>query len=80
METFYSHLQGYTDMPELQRITEGADFFLTRCSGSGCVYIKTNNKCYNYNREKDDCTDLFTCLPAFCIPSLLHATPGFFSF
>ena len=80
METFYSHLQGYTDMPELQRITEVAGLFLTRYSGSGCIYIKTNNKCYNYNRENDDCTDLFTCLPAISVPSLLHATHRFFSF
>lgn len=53
---------------------------ITRYSGSGCIYIKTNNKCYNYNREKDGCTDLFSCFPAICVPSLLHATPGFLVF
>lgn len=59
------------------RITEGAGLFLARCSGSGYIYINTNSKCGNDNRENDDGTDLFICLPAVCVPFLLHATPGF---
>lgn len=53
------------------RITEGPGLFLARCSGSGYIYINTNSKCGNDNRENDDGTDLFVSLPSESLPSCM---------
>lgn len=69
MEAICSHLQGCTDVPELQSHEGSGLFFWPGILSLDIVTLI--QKKGNDNREKGDCTDLLTCAPASCAPHLL---------
>lgn len=67
----FNFLQGYTDMPERKGSQKYHQVFWFLS-----IYIKTNNKCYNY--EKRMVVLIYFLVSCYLSPFLLHATPGFF--